>query len=97
MSDLQLSYLTKIIVWIVFFCITVDAWAYIDPGTGSMLLQSIIAGISIIIATLFSIRTYLISLWHRLFRKHQSPDESEVLKKPKSEASAVPSDDESNG
>jgi len=46
-----------------------DAYAYIDPGTGSILLQAIIAGVSMALAGLFGLRKWLVSLWYRLFRK----------------------------
>jgi hypothetical protein len=38
---------------------SVDAFAYLDPGTGSMILQGIIAGVAI---GWFTIKTY----WYKL-------------------------------
>ena len=40
---------------------SVDAFAYLDPGTGSIVLQSIIAGIAV---AWFTIRTY----WYKLMK-----------------------------
>lgn len=64
-----------------FFCIFVlvsadSAFAYLDPGTGSMLLQVILGGIA---AVGVAIKLY----WHKLRvaiglgRKADEPDESE--------------------
>ena len=50
-----------IFVWfalIAFVCVD-DAQAYIEPGTGSMIIQSLIA---VIAGGLFAIKTY----WHKL-------------------------------
>ena len=44
-----------------------DAFAYIDPGTGSILLQSLIATISISVGVIFGLRTKLALLLKRLF------------------------------
>ena len=61
----------------IFTLISVDtAFAYLDPGTGSMLLQVILGGIA---AVGVAIKLY----WHKLRvalglgRKAQEPDESE--------------------
>lgn len=43
----------------VYFAATNAAWAYVDPGTGSMLLHAVIAGIA---AGLFTIKVY----WRKL-------------------------------
>jgi hypothetical protein len=53
----------------VFALMPVDALAYIDPGTGSILLQAVIAGVSMALAGLFGLRNWLVSLWRRLFHK----------------------------
>ncbi len=55
------------------------AYAYLDPGTGSVLLQSIIAGIA---GSLFAIRTY----WTRIVRffraeRSEQTDASERARK----------------
>ena len=46
-----------------------SAFAYIDPGTGSVLLQTLVASISMVIAALFGWRTKLVLLWKRLFHR----------------------------
>lgn len=48
----------------------IDAFAYLDPGTGSMILQGLIGGIA---AGIFVLQTY----WRRLrglFKKEPKPD-----------------------
>jgi UDP-N-acetylmuramyl pentapeptide phosphotransferase/UDP-N-acetylglucosamine-1-phosphate transferase len=55
------------IVMIVFVVDLTNAFAYIDPGTGSVLLQSLIATISVGAAVLFGLRSRLALLWKRLF------------------------------
>ena len=42
-----------------FLTITSPAWAYLDPGTGSIILQGVIAGIAV---AWFTIKTY----WYKL-------------------------------
>lgn len=54
---------------------TQPAWAYLDPGTGSMLLQVILGGIA-------AIGVALKLFWHRIrialgFSKHSDSDEDE--------------------
>jgi hypothetical protein len=49
-----------------------DAWAYLDPGTGTFALQGLIAGVA---GSVISIRTY----WRRiggLFRRSRASSES---------------------
>ncbi len=43
------------------FCFPLPAWAYLDPGTGSMILQGVIGGIAaaVVLGKLY---------WHRLLR-----------------------------
>ncbi len=44
---------------ILMFTLSLDAAAYLDPGTGSLLLQGLIAGIAVVG---FTIKTY----WYKL-------------------------------
>ena len=61
------------IVYVVLF-IPNNLYAYIDPGSGSMLLQALIAGIAGII---FAFKTYVVGFFHKLFRR----EKKESLKK----------------
>ncbi len=62
------------------FLLPVPAWAYLDPGTGSIILQGIIAGLAVAGLT---IKTY----WYRLkslFGRSESSsllEEEEALEK----------------
>jgi hypothetical protein len=42
-------------------------WAYLDPGTGSMLFQVLIAGL---LSALFCVKTSYLSLRNALFKNH---------------------------
>lgn len=49
---------------------TTPAWAYLDPGTGSMLLQLLIGGVA---GSLFVVKLYFGRLKSFLFRRPQKP------------------------
>lgn len=49
-----------------------DAFAYIDPGTGSIFLQSVIAGLSIAVGAIVGMRKWLVTVLTRLFKKSSS-------------------------
>lgn len=42
----------KLLILIFYFLITVNAYAYLDPGTGSLILQLILGGIAAFFATI---------------------------------------------
>jgi hypothetical protein len=46
----------------IFIAATDNAYAYLDPGTGSIILQAIVAGVA---STLFAVRMY----WSRIKEK----------------------------
>ena len=48
------------------------AWAYFDPGTGSMLLQLLIGGIA---GSLFVVKLYFARLKSFLLRRPQKPQQ----------------------
>lgn len=63
------------------FLIAPSVYAYLDPGTGSMLLQLLIGGIA---AALLSIKVYwkkIKGLLVRIFSKDVSSEESDTLEK----------------
>lgn len=45
------------------------AWAYIDPGSGSYLIQALLAGLLGVLYFFKGIRTYIMSFFARLFGK----------------------------
>ena len=55
----MLNQLQKVIVGILTFIFSTEVMAYIDPGTGSLILQSIIAGVA---AGLYTIKLY----WYKI-------------------------------
>ena len=65
----------RIIITIFFLLVSVDALAYLDPGTGSMLLQVVLGGVA---AVGVAIKLY----WHKLRaafgmkKKEEADDES---------------------
>jgi hypothetical protein len=53
-------------------CVPGDAHAYLDPGTGSMVLQAIIAGV---LGLVFTFKSYLRAILSRLrFTKNSNPE-----------------------
>lgn len=52
---------------------------YLDPGTGSMLLQAILAGLAVVGGFLYTIRGKISKFFSKLFSKNkdQDPDKSE--------------------
>lgn len=60
-------------------------WAYIDPGSGSMLLQVILAGI---LAVPFFFRRTISDVWHRVRGGEPAADEA---------ATAPPSEERESG
>ena len=66
--------------YIFFYCFTLltllkveDAYAYLDPGTGSMLFQSLIAAIA---GGLFLIKTYWTKLKNFFVKNETQPQQS---------------------
>ena len=51
----------KILFFFLFFLINTNAYAYLDPGTGSVLIQGVLAGLAAIVITG---KLY----WYRLLR-----------------------------
>ncbi len=58
----------------VLLCIPIPAHAYVDPGTGSYLLQ---VSLAIVFATLFAVKHYLRRITGLLKRKRQKDAPSE--------------------
>ena len=73
-SSISLS----IFVVLSILCVPSKAYAYIDPGTGSMILQSLIAGL---MGVLFTIKIYWTRIKNFLFRlkidQKKNPDRDE--------------------
>ena len=69
-----------ITILIVGLCYSQSAVAYLDPGTGSLILQMLIAGI---MGTIFTIKLYwyrLKDVFARIFGKEKNTQMSETIK-----------------
>ncbi|WP_435089668.1 hypothetical protein ACIJYE_04880 [Candidatus Pelagibacter bacterium nBUS_30] len=63
---------------IIILCITSDAYAYIDPGTGSFIIQSILAiGGAIVFYLGYPIRI-LKNIYNRIFKKKSDSKENQT-------------------
>ena len=68
--------LMKLFVFCLLVMMSINAYAYLDPGTGSMMLQVILGGVA---AVGVAIKLY----WHRLraalgMRKKEEPEDESV-------------------
>ena len=77
------NYSQKLVFILVFLCIAPQAYAYIDPGTGSLILQGLLAAIA---GAMVTAKFY----WHRImtffgFRKDHEGDDQGENDKPESE------------
>ena len=64
--------MTRLILAAVFLLVTiVSASAYVDPGTGSMIIQ-------VVIAAIVGTGAFLGAFWRKLFRKRRDPDDEPV-------------------
>lgn len=52
-----------------FVCFVPEAFAYIDPGTGSVILQGILAAISALITGVFAFRGFITRFFRRFISK----------------------------
>jgi len=77
-EQLSSSVSLSIFVVLSILCIPSKAYAYFDPGTGSMILQSLIAGL---MGVLFTIKIYWTRIKNFLFRlkidQKKKPDRDE--------------------
>jgi hypothetical protein len=66
---------TVLLLW----CTPQSAWAYLDPGTGSLLVQGAIAAIA---AGAFTVKTY----WYRIiaFFRGETPEPPDEVDEPAS-------------
>jgi membrane protein implicated in regulation of membrane protease activity len=63
---------TRLILAAVFLLVTlVSASAYVDPGTGSMIIQ-------VVIAAVVGAGAFLGAFWRKLFRRRRDPDDESV-------------------
>ncbi len=61
--------MTRLLLTAVFLLVTlVSASAYVDPGTGSMIIQ-------VVIAAVVGAGAFLGAFWRKLFRRRRDPDD----------------------
>ena len=66
--------------FVTMLCLTTNAYAYIDPGTGSFIIQSILAiGGAIIFYLGYPIRI-LKNFYNRIFKKNSESKENQIKK-----------------
>jgi hypothetical protein len=70
---------TRLILVALFFLVTLaSASAYVDPGTGSMIIQ-------VVIAAIVGAGAFLGAFWRKIFRRHRDPDDEPAGKSPSDE------------
>jgi hypothetical protein len=62
---------TRLAIMACIFGISTPAWAYLDPGTGSMLLQGLIGSIAVAGAFFARFREQIGEFMARLFRRRE--------------------------
>lgn len=70
---------TRFIIVVTIFCVVVlpmnCAYAYLDPGTGSMIVQAVIAAIAAVSVSIGVFRRQVASFLGRLFRREKRTSE----------------------
>tara|TARA_B110000858_G_C17492752_1_gene332357 strand:- start:203 stop:451 length:249 start_codon:yes stop_codon:yes gene_type:complete len=77
MAKIRNPLFTSYIIMLSFF-FTSPAYAYLDPGTGSLILQGIIAGLAMLSIT---IKMW----WHTIISWFKKSEDSKVIKNPTDE------------
>lgn len=59
---------------VLFLLSSAPAYAYLDPVTGTFLIQGIIAGIAAVMASLRSVRERIADIFNSVFRRDRKTD-----------------------
>lgn len=70
MLKLKLYFITFLFVFL-----PLPAYAYIDPGTGSMILQVLVAGLVACMVFIQGIRVKIVALFRKITGKKDCPDQ----------------------
>lgn len=61
--------------FLMFFFSASPAYAYLDPGTGSMIVQAVLAAVAAMAVSLGSARRRMADIFSRIFRKKDKGEE----------------------
>ena len=60
---------SKIIIFLSFFILTTKAHAYLDPGTGSIILQAIVAAFAAFFTSIYIFWAKVKNFYKKIFKK----------------------------
>ena len=60
---------SKIIIFLFFFILTTKAYAYLDPGTGSIILQAIIGAFAAFFTSIYIFWNKVKNFYKKIFKK----------------------------
>ena len=61
----------KIIILLSFFILTTKAHAYLDPGTGSIILQAIVAAFAAFFTSIYIFWSKVKNFFNKIFKKNK--------------------------
>ena len=62
---------SKIIIFLSFFILTTKAHAYLDPGTGSIILQAIVGAFAAFFTSIYIFWNKVKNLYKKIFNKNK--------------------------
>ena len=60
---------SKIIIFLFFFILTTKAYAYLDPGTGSIILQAIVGAFAAFFTSVYIFCSKVKSFYKKIYKK----------------------------
>ena len=60
---------SKIIIFLFFFILTTKAYAYLDPGTGSIILQAIVGAFAAFFTSVYIFWSKVKSFYKKIYKK----------------------------
>jgi len=62
---------SKIAIFLFFFILTTKAHAYLDPGTGSIILQAIVAAFAAFFTSIYIFWSKVKNFFNKIFKKNK--------------------------
>ena len=62
---------SKIIIFLSFFILTTNAHAYLDPGTGSIILQAIVGAFAAFFTSIYIFWNKVKNFYKKIFKKNK--------------------------
>ena len=62
---------SKIAIFLFFFILTTKAHAYLDPGTGSIILQAIVAAFAAFFTSIYVFWSKVKNFFNKIFKKNK--------------------------